>query len=140
MSQENVELVRSLVEAWNRDEYSTAKSMDPEIEVEAALGGTFDGIYKGHTGLRRFLEDFWSNFENFSTGVEEYIPAGDDVVLGAHHRGSGRGSGDRGSGRGSGVEVEMRNWQVFTVRHGMIVRYRMFNTKRKALEAAGLRE
>jgi ketosteroid isomerase-like protein len=132
MSEENIELVRSLMEAWNRGDYSTAlQSIDPEIEVESALGGTFDGTYQGHSGLRRFLEDFWSNFENFSTEVEEYIPAGDDVVIGAHHR---------GSGIGSGVEVEMWNWQVFTVRRGMIVRYRMFNTKQEALEAAGISE
>jgi ketosteroid isomerase-like protein len=46
----------------------------------------------------------------------------------------------RGQGKGSGAEVEMRNWQVCTVCDGKIVAYRMFTTKREALEAAGLRE
>jgi uncharacterized protein len=132
MSQENVELVRSIVEAWNHGDYSMALELaDPEIRVEAALGGTFDGTYQGPTEARRFLEDFWRNYEQSHTDVDEYISAGDNVVFAAHLR---------GRGKGSGVEVEMRNWQVCTVRDGKIVRYRLFATKREALEAAGLRE
>ena len=40
----------------------------------------------------------------------------------------------------SGAEVEMRDWQVFTLREGMIVRYGLFATREQALEAAGLSE
>ena len=132
MSQENVELVRSIVEAWNRGDYSMAlESVDPEIEVEAALGGTFDGTYQGPAQARRFLEDFWRNFERSHAEVEEYSPVGESVVFAVHLR---------GRGKGSGAEVEMRNWQVCTVRDGKIVGYRMFSTKREALDAAGLSE
>jgi ketosteroid isomerase-like protein len=132
MSQENVELVRAIVEAWNRGDYLVAmESVDPDIEVEAALGGTFDGTYQGPAQARRFLEDFWRNFEQPHTDIEEYILAGDSVVFAAHLR---------GRGKGSGAEVEMRNWQVCTFRDGKIVGYRMFTSKREALEAAGLRE
>jgi ketosteroid isomerase-like protein len=80
---------------------------------------------------RTFLEDFWRNFEQSHTDIAEYIPVGDSVVCEAHLR---------GRGKGSGVEVEMRNWQVWTVRDGKVVAYRMFTTKREALEAAGLSE
>ena len=34
----------------------------------------------------------------------------------------------------------MTNWQVFTVRDGRVVRYRMYATKAQALQAAGLSE
>jgi ketosteroid isomerase-like protein len=34
----------------------------------------------------------------------------------------------------------MRNWHVYTVRNGKIVRFRQFRTEARALEAAGLRE
>ena len=132
MSQENVDLVRSIVEAWNSGDYSMMlESVDPDIEVEAALGGTFDGTYQGPAQARRALEDFWRNFEQSYADIEEYIAAGDSVVFAAHLR---------GRGKGSGAEVEMRNWQVCTVRGGKVVAYRMFTTKREALEAAGLRE
>ena len=132
MSQENVEVVRSIVEAWNRGEYSVvSESTDPDIEIEAALGGTFDGTYRGIAEARNFLEDFWRNFEQSHADVTEYTPVGDSVVFEAHLR---------GRGKGSGIEVEMRNWQVCTVRNGTVVAYRMFTTKREALEAAGLSE
>jgi hypothetical protein len=42
-------------------------------------------------------------------------------------------------GKSSGVEVDMRNWQIFTLRGGRVVRYRLFSTREQALEAAGLR-
>jgi len=41
-----------------------------------------------------------------------------------------------GRGSTSGVEVEMRNWQVITVRDGKVVRYRVFTTRQEALDAA----
>jgi ketosteroid isomerase-like protein len=132
MSQENVEIVRSIVEAWNRGDYSVVlESTDPGIEVEAALGGTFDGTYQGSAQARMFLEDFWRFFAQSHADVAEYIPVGDSVVFEAHLR---------GRGKGSGIEVEMRNWQVCSVRDGRVVAYRMFTTKREALEAAGLAE
>jgi hypothetical protein len=34
----------------------------------------------------------------------------------------------------------MRNWQVFTLRNGRLVRYRIYGTREEALEAAGLSE
>jgi ketosteroid isomerase-like protein len=55
----------------------------------------------------------------------------DEVVFAAHHY---------GRGKASGVEVEMRNWQVCTVRDGKVVRYRVFPTRQEALEAVGLEE
>ena len=124
--------MRSIVEAWNRGDYTMALEwVDLEIVVEAVLGGTFDGTYQGPAQARRFLENFWRNFERPHTDIEECIPVGDSVVFAAHLR---------GQGKRSGAEVEMRNWQVCTFRDGKIVGYRMFTTKREALEAAGLSE
>jgi ketosteroid isomerase-like protein len=77
------------------------------------------------------LARFWGSFVDFRTEIEECIPVEDEVVFAAHHY---------GRGKASGVEVEMRNWHVWTVRDCKVVRYRFFPTKREALEAAGLRE
>ena len=132
MSQENVELVKSVAGAWNRGAYSAAlESVSPEIKVESHVGGDIDGTYEGITGLQKWLARFWGSFVDFRTEVEDWIAAGDEVVFSAHHF---------GRGKGSGVVVEMHNWQVCTVRDGKIVRYRLFRTKREALEAAGLSE
>jgi ketosteroid isomerase-like protein len=127
-----VEIVRSIADAWNRRDYSAAlEPVTPDVRVESALGWDLDGTYNGIPGLQKWLARFWGSFVEFRTEIEECIPVEDEVVFAAHHY---------GRGKASGVEVEVRNWQVCTVRDGKLVRYRVFPTKAEALEAAGLRE
>jgi hypothetical protein len=45
-----------------------------------------------------------------------------------------------GRGKRSGLEIDMPAWQVWTLRDGKVVGWRIFRTKRQALDAAGLRE
>ena len=45
-----------------------------------------------------------------------------------------------GRGKGSGVPVEYRFFGVWTFRDGKVIRYKGFNERAEALEAAGLRE
>jgi ketosteroid isomerase-like protein len=131
MSQDNVEVVRELFDAWNRRDYAaTQEAVNPEIEIEVALGMDLDGTYRGLDGLREVMR-FWGAFGEFHSDMEECISAGHNVVVAAHHY---------GRGRASGAEVEMRNWQVFTLRRGKLVRYGLFRSRDEALEAAGLRE
>jgi ketosteroid isomerase-like protein len=131
MSQ-NVEIVQQAFEAWNRGDYPAAlKRIAPEIKVESHLGGDIDGTYEGIAGLQSWLAGFWGSFAEFHTDIDECIAGDAEVAILAHLY---------GRGRGSGVEVEMRNWQLFTVRDGLIVRYRLFAKREQALEAAGLQE
>jgi ketosteroid isomerase-like protein len=133
MSEENVEIVRGLYGAWNRGDYAAALALiDPEVDIESARHGSLaKGTYRGHPGLYQLLEDFWNQFDDRRSTVEETAPAGDDVFVSVLFR---------GRGRGSGIEVEMRHWHVWTLRTGRIVRWRLFSTRREALEAAGLQE
>jgi ketosteroid isomerase-like protein len=131
MSEENIEIVRRMFEDWNRRAFDSAlEAVSPEVEVEMSAQSDIDGTYLGHDGLRRMLR-FWGAFADFRSDPEEVIPAGDAVFTTIHHR---------GRGKTSGVDVEMTNWQVFTLREGRIVRYRVFGSRDEALEAAGLRE
>jgi uncharacterized protein len=43
-------------------------------------------------------------------------------------------------GKGSGVPVELRNAHEFTIRDGMLVRFKVYGDRAEALEAAGLSE
>jgi ketosteroid isomerase-like protein len=130
MSEENVELVRSIIDAWNRGDYSAAlERVAPDVTAESTLGGDLGGTYAGLPALQKWLARFWGSFVEFRTEIEEYIAVEDEVVFAAHHY---------GRGKASGVAVEMRNWQVFTVRDAQVVRYRVFPTKQEALEAVGL--
>jgi hypothetical protein len=74
---------------------------------------------------------FWGAFGDFHTEITEVFTSGAEVVTALHHF---------GRGKASGVDVEMENWQVFTIRSDRIVRYRIYASRGKALEAAGLSE
>src|SRR5215207_2124203 len=112
MSEEKVELVQSILEAWNGGDYAAAlEHVAPEIKTESHLGGDIDGTYEGIAGLQKWLAGFWSSFADFHTEIDECIAGDAEVAIFAHHY---------GRGRGSGIEVEMSNWQVFTVRDGKI--------------------
>jgi ketosteroid isomerase-like protein len=131
MSEENVELVEQLVNAWNRGDYDAGRDLvDPDVEVEVALGADYDGTYSGHAGFARLLR-FWEAFSSFRTDIEKSIHAGDAVVALFHYQ---------ATGKRSGIDVEMRHWCVYIVRDGKIVRHGQFRTEAQALEAAGLSE
>lgn len=132
MSEENVELVRGMWDAWNRGDYEAAlAAFAPDVEVEMRLGTDLDGTYRGHDEFAKMIRSFWGTFGEFRSEPADVATSRDEVVATVHHR---------GRGRTSGVEVEMTNWQVFTVRDGRIVRYRMYATQDEALAAAGLQK
>ena len=132
MSQEDVEIVRGLIEAWGRGDYSAAlDSIDPEIEVDVAFHADLDGTYRGHAGLADLMEAFWAEFEGQRIEIEEAIPADSDVVVGVRFQ---------GRGKRSGVEIDMPAWHVWSLREGKAVRWRLLRTEQEAREAAGLSE
>ena len=133
MSQENVELVRRGLEAFARgDMAAVLELLTPEVDVTSdALGLSGGGSYVGHDGFVRATQEAFEAFEDYRIEGEEFIDAGEDVVVLVHI--SGR-------GRGSGIPVDMRLVHVWTVRGGKGVRARTFENKAAALEAVGLRE
>jgi ketosteroid isomerase-like protein len=126
---ENTEIVRRLIEAWNRGDYAAALTLiDPAIEVNVAYQSGFDGIYRGHSGLTELMGVFWAEFAGPSIEIEEVVLSGDDVVLGV--RFSGR-------GKRSGIDVEAPAWHTWSVHEGKAVRWQLVRTKQDALAAAG---
>jgi ketosteroid isomerase-like protein len=132
MSQENVEVVRRHIEAWNRSDltaYLATFRSDAEIDWSRARA-LYRGVYRGHAEHEAFWDEFWSTFEASELEVHDLTEAGSEVVLWntAHMRGR------------DGIEVTARSALVFTVENGQITRLRLFQERAKALEAAGLRE
>jgi uncharacterized protein len=129
MSQENVELVRRGYEAFARGDLETAMELfHPDIEwhdPDRPGGGT----YRGREGVLRNLEEWLEGWEEFRLEPEEFLEAGDQVVVLV--RQSGR-------GKGSGVEIEAPLAQAFRVREGKVVWARIYASREEALEAAGL--
>ena len=132
MSQENVEAVRRHNEAWNRRDLTTwLASFSPGGEVDWSRSrGPLKGVYRGHGELEVFWDEFWSTFEDVQVEMHGLTEVGSDVVVAntAHMRGR------------EGIAVTAKSTFVWTVENGQITRFRMFQERAEALEAAGLRE
>jgi uncharacterized protein len=134
MSQENVEVVRRMLQAFSDGGLDAmAEFWDPDIDWRAAEGAIDDvGEMHGPVAVRRYIQDWIDTFDDFSVVVEELRDVGDDRVL-AIQRLSGR-------AKLSGTETDLRYAVVYTVRDGKIVQGREYMNKQQALEAAGLRD
>jgi uncharacterized protein len=130
MSQENVELVRGLFEAFSRRDWGALIGFfDPDVEWVTT--GQFVGgqIYRGHEGVREFLDVLTGEFDGFQAEPGNFATASDVVV--ADTRVSGIGKQSR-------VPVELPFTVVISLRSGKIIRVRNFLRRQEALEAAGL--
>jgi ketosteroid isomerase-like protein len=131
MSQENVEIVRRLWEAWERRDTEAVLGLyDPAIVWEVRAS-PLSGSYVGHEGVRQYFREWMEAFEGYDAKAETFIDAGDKVVVRSRVR---------GRGKASGVEVGMPGWQVYRIRDGLVIRVDFFQTEAEALEAAGLSE
>jgi ketosteroid isomerase-like protein len=130
MSQENVEVVRRAFayEVYGRGDRAEAEAIfDPYVVMKP----TEEGPSYGLDAVRDNFEHWREAWDELEVRVEEVIDAGDHVLLTAHHR---------GRGQGSGVEVDTRFYDVYMLRDGKVVRVDEFSERAEALEAAGLRE
>jgi ketosteroid isomerase-like protein len=132
MSQRNVELATSWYEAATSKEElleampRTMALCDPEVEWTAPEDGS---IYRGHEGVRRRLEEWLESFDCFRYEVQTVVDCGGDQVLVE--------ATEVGRGAVSGVEARSTNYQLLTIRDGMITRIREFYDRGNALAAAG---
>ena len=125
MSEQNVDLVRRIYEAWERNESardfiaSDVEYVNPEYAIEP-------GIRRG----RKSFAVVRQTYEDFQLQIERVIDAGEeDVVVLARYT---------ATGRGSGVPVAGEHGYVWTVRSGLAVRFRWFQSHAEALDAAGV--
>jgi ketosteroid isomerase-like protein len=134
MSQENVEVVRRYVEAFNRaDVEACVELSDPQTEADVSrAAGPYAGIYRGAEAIRGLLESYFEAWEPLRWEPRSFMEPEDGCVVMPFHA-SGR-------GKGSGIEVDAQAAAIWTVRDGKISRMQLFPTERAALEAVGLSE
>jgi ketosteroid isomerase-like protein len=131
MSQENVEVVRSIYEASNRRDWDAA-FRDQESSVEVTTPpGIFAGTFRGREECQGFFEEMTGAFEEWSVHVEELVESDDQVAAVVRFR---------ARPKGGGVEMEIRNGHLWTLRDGKAVSMQIFPKPQEALEAAGLSE
>ena len=142
MSQENVERLREIVEAFlagtsesDREAMLTkvAELYDPHMELDSSEGSVLDvsGVYRGIAAVKQFWREWLAAWE---TNEFEYelVDAGDRIVQLFDMR---------MRGRSTGIEMPFGKvaW-VYTFRDGLIVHMKLYMSQSEALEAVGLSE
>jgi uncharacterized protein len=136
MSEENVEIVRGVYEAWNADDFDAfLAGLDPEVEwhpsIEPALEGG-ETIYRGHDGARKAWDDYRGGaWERLTIRIQEIRDLGESVLVLGHLN---------LTARTTGIRFHEEVGSLMTFRGGKILRSEDFLSHAKALEAAGLRE
>jgi ketosteroid isomerase-like protein len=134
MSQENVEVVRRMIQAFADGGLDAmAEFWDPDIDWRAAEGAVDDvGEMHGPVAVRRYIQDWIDTFDDFSVVVEQLRDVGDNRVLGVQRL--------TGRAKLSGTETDLRYALVSTISDGKVVRAREYMSLDQALEAVGLSE
>jgi ketosteroid isomerase-like protein len=128
MSEENVEIVRAGIAAYNRGNLDTVVEMcDPEMVFETLLSGT----HRGKEALRVIYEENQKTLSGHTLDSEELIDLGDKVIAVVQIG---------GAGPVSQISLDDRIAVVFAIKDGLMVRLQVFRNKEEALEVAGLRE
>ena len=131
MSQENVEIVRKSIEAWNAGDMDAFRELyDPEIIMRPPERWPEPGPFVGREAVMR---EWHQTRETWDTDtvepISDFSDDGDRVVVRTVWRGIGQ-----------GPESNIETTQVVTVREGRIVSLEFFWDHAEALEAAGLEE
>lgn len=133
MSQENVEVVRRIFDAWSRGDFNvSADEFDAGVRV--VWLNVFDVDDDETLGFEAAVARmaYWvSNWEHLSLAAERILDAGDRVAVIAVWR---------GRGAGSGVVSEWRHGAVWTFRDGKVIEAISYPDPAGALEAVGLSE
>ncbi len=137
MSQENVEIVRQLYEAWARGDFwahpeafasdvRSARVMGAGTEG-AGLSGEWEGIDGLISNTRLWLEA-WNDLR---VEAEEFLDVGDKVVVFTRQT---------GAAKASGIPLDREFADVWEIRDDRVVDVRFYWKRSDALKAAGLSE
>ncbi len=129
MSQENVEIMRRGYEHFEATGQVRAHA-DLVWDV-SNLGWPDQQIYTGCDGAEQFNAEWAAAWDDWELEAQEYVDAGERVVVILNQR---------GRSKATGIPVDMRFAQVWTFRDGQAIRMQMYASVDEALEAAGLRE
>jgi ketosteroid isomerase-like protein len=132
MSQENVEVVSSILAAWGRGDFTAGPShFDENLVFVARREFPAFGVYLGVDALADFMRDFLSQWRWTTFEAERLWAVGDTVIVSVVQQ---------GEGRTSGAELRLHFFMLFTFRGDKVVRYETVMREREALEAVGLAE
>jgi ketosteroid isomerase-like protein len=133
MSRRNVEIVRQIYERWGRGDFRAGVELyDPYVLFVLRPEFPDPGAYCGPDEIRSYMrKDFLADLDGAVIAGEEFLDAGDSVVVRVNQQ---------ATGAGSGAPVAMRYYQVWTFRGRSVIRLESIREREEALDAAGLRD
>jgi ketosteroid isomerase-like protein len=128
MSQENAEVVRTFIDAFNEGDWESAlKHMDSDFEFDASRAiNPLRGVIKLDQ-VRAAMDDFFGLWESVRVEVDKFVEAGEQVAVSFNNCHRGR----------DGIELKVRPSAVFTIRNGRIAHGCLYQEWEEALEAVG---
>ena len=91
--------------------------------------GSWGGATRDPRDAAERLRTFIKQWDDWRAVAEDYLPAGDKVVVLLRFG---------GTGKGSGAEITSKGAHVWTMRDGNAVRLQVFSSRERALAVAGL--
>jgi ketosteroid isomerase-like protein len=130
MSRENIEAVRRVYKAFNRQDADTATELvSPDFTFRSEFGALSGTRYEGRAGFRQYFRDMADVWVSFHLEIEEIEAHGDAVIVSYH---------EQATGRGSGLEVDARGCEVWHLRDGLPARLDNYPDREQALQALRL--
>lgn len=133
MPPEDVELVQSAFEVWNKGDIDGFAGLVSDDVAWLEVSGRPEGGSSerfGRERMRQALESLFDAWESYHIEVERIEEAGDRVLAIVR---------EVARGRSSGLEVDGRWGYLVSVEDGLIARIEAYRDAEQALEIAGLR-
>ena len=131
MSQENVEIVGAVFDAWNAGDMDRLRDRyDPNVVMQTVPDWPEPGPYVGREAVMGFFKGLRETWD--SDAVEPnrgFIEVADHVLVRHTWRGLGR-----------GPDLNMATTLIFTLRRGRVIYHEFFWDHDEALKAVGLEE
>ena len=129
MASQDVELLRTMYDAWNAGDFEAAR---PYIHPDIVWRPTgrfpgFEPVYHGPEGVWDFWQTMMEAWEQMRVEIDRVAEESGNVVIGVHFDAIGRESGAR---------VELSVAHLWRVEDGQIVSYSAHETFDEALAAA----
>ena len=127
MASELVERTYRAYDAMSRDDVDTLIELcDPEVEFTSLIRESEGTVYRGHEGLREYVESLADVLPDWTANVESVEEHGDLMLVKARIYATPAG-GD--------VQVEQEMWQVIRFRDLRALRWDFFRTEQEARAA-----
>lgn len=130
MTEANVETIRRVYDAIRRrDVDAVVQEMHPDMEGTARVMSAEGTVFRGHEGMRRFLDEILPVFPDWAPEVARVTPIDDSLLVELHLR---------AHGASSGVPLLETAWQTVRFRDRKVISWHGHASEAEAREAIGL--